>query len=603
MVKIPPTWRILMPLFRPLYPALILLTFALALFTGCSKDNPAKPKAPSDCGGLSGSECAAQKVLQANESLEDILYTSLIGDPQRPDDIDVRVPLALYRAALDLDPGNNDAHFGVAVLELLALSTDEEVNAAFDEWKAYLDQHVPFEATNAAAGPLRPLGVPLAFSPGRTALALPFEVVARSVLAQARASMTLADPQLARVQAILRDRVLPRLTDARDHLGIVAADVDYRYIVTPRMQGDESASPAEIDRTDILALRAGCGLLAAACHVAVSYELNFAAYDSTSLVQAFQPGSGWLTLRSDGAAHMSDARTALLGSVDDVDAAITSLLAETDNQDDDVIKTDPYDFRRQDLDSIQAHLPDVRDALDGGYTRVEDWDSDPFTPPVSLTFRIGALFTNPVPDWKALFPPYTATARRQTESTSYQGGSGTATKSVTVPYSTYYDAYYSIYVYNGEMQAPYFYGDESLVAAAQEVMMERLDLAQAQAGWDGSFYGSASFYGNLIAGTQDAAFSWWESYGVATRYVFVPVITWDAATFDQWDWPDPTLHGLLPDMGSSAQLLGTFGITADQWTREVVLDWTDLNLRASHPPLPSLTPRLRRTATARSRLR
>jgi hypothetical protein len=591
-----------MPATRPFPFALILLTFALALFAGCSKDNPAKPKAPADCGGLSNSECAAQKVLQANDALESILYTSLIGNPQRPDDVDVRVPLALYRAALDLDPSNNDAHFGVAVLELLALSADEEVNAAFDEWKAYLDQHVPFEASNAAAGPLRPLGVPLAFSGARTALALPFDVVARSVLAEARASMALADPQLARVQAILRDRALPRLTDARNHLGIVAADANYRFIVTPRMQGDEDASAAEVDRTDVLALRAACGLLTAACDVAVSYELNFAAYDSTSLVQAFRPGSGWLTLRTDGAAHMSEARTALLGSIDDVDAAITSLLAETDNQDDDVIKIDPYDFRRQDLDSIQAHLPDVRSALDGGYTRVEDWDSDPFTPPVSLTFRVGALFTNPVPDWKALFPPYTATARRQVARTSYPWNSGTTPKTVTLTYSSYFSAYYGINVYDGQIYPFYSYGDDSLLAAAQDVVMERLALAQAQPGWDGSFYGSASFYGNLNAGTQEVPFSWWDSYGVATRYVFVPVITWDAATFDQWEWPDPTLHGLLPDMGSSAQLLGTFGITADQWTREVVLDWTDVNPGSLSPPLPSSTPRLPRTVAARPRL-
>ncbi len=571
---------------RPRFAALVHLTFALALCTGCSSEDTVKPEVSADCGGLSNTECAALKVQQANASLETILYTSLNSDPQRPADVDVRVPLALYKAALALDPSNEDAHFGVGVLELLALSSDAEVNAAFDEWKAYLDQQVPFEVPQA--GRLRPLGVPLAFGTGRTALALPFDLVATSVLAQAHTTVVLADPQLSRAQAILRDRVLPRLTAAKEHLGRVAENPNYRFIVTPRMQGDEDASPAEIDRTDILALRAACGLLAAASHVAVSYELNFAAYDSASMVEAFRRGSGWLSLRDDGADHMGDARTALLASIDDVDAAITSLLAEQDNQDDDVIKTDPYDFRRSDLDSIRIHLPDARSALDGGYTRVEDWDSDPSTPPVALTIRVGALFTDPVDDWKALFPPYTATASRRAFDRSYRYDSGTTSKSVTAPGSAYYSGYYSVDFYDGRVQWSSYWGDEPLHAAAQAIVEERMALAQSLPGWDGSFYGYASFSGQLNAGTQDAVFSWYESYSLATRSVSVPVITWEAETFEQWEWPEPTLHGLLPGVGSSAELLATFGITADDWTREVVLDWTGLgNGLAGSPLTPS----------------
>jgi hypothetical protein len=582
---------------RPLLAALVPLTLALALCTGCSKENTVKPEVSADCGGLSNTECAAQKVLQANAALEAILYTSLNSDPQRPADVDVRAPLALYKAALALDPNNEDAHFGAGVLELLALSSDAEVNAAFDEWKAYLDQQVPFEVPNAGASRLRPLGVPIAFGTGGTALALPFDLVAMSVLAQARASVVLADPQLSRVQAILHDRVLPRLTDAKEHLGRVAADPNYRFIVTPRMQGDEQASPAEIDRTDILALRAGCGLLAAASHVAVSYELSFAAYDSASMVQAFHRGSGWLSLRDDGADHMGAARTELLASIDDVDGAITSRLAVQDNQDDVVIKTDPYNFRPSDLDSIRIHLPDARLALDGGYTRVEDWDSDPFTPPVALTIRVGALFTDPVEDWKELFPPYTATASRRAFDQSYRYDTGTTSKSVTAPGAAYYGIYYSLDFYDGQVQWTSYWGDEFLLAAAQAVVEERLALAQSLPGWDGSFYGSASFYGSLNAGTQDVAFSWWENYSLATRSVFVPVITWEAETFEQWEWPDPTLHGLLPGIGSSAELLATFGITADQWTREVVLDWTDLSNGLAGSPLPPSAPRSRRAIT------
>lgn len=587
-----------MPAPLPPRPVLLLTILAIALSTACSDDNPAEPELPTDCAGLSSVDCAAAKVQAANQLLETILYTSLNGDPQRPADVDVRQPLALYKQALALDPTNKSAHFGAAVLGLLALSSDDEINAAFDEWKAYLDQQAPFETPNAGASPS--FGIPLTFRTARTALALPFDLVTASVVAQARGSMTLATPQLSRAQAILRDRVLPRLAEARDHLGVVASSPEYQYIVTPRMQGDEDASPAEIDRTDILALRAGCGLLEAVCHVAVSYELNFAAYDSANLVESFSPGSGWMTLRDDGAGHMGDAQTALLGAVDDVEGAINSLEAEEDDQDDDVIKTDPYDFDASDLDSIQAHLPDVRAGLTGGYTRVDNWDSDSSTPPVSLTIRAGALFTDPVDDWKALFPPYTVTARRAVLDQDYQSNFGTTTKSVTVPYTAYINASYSLSVYNGQEQT-YFYGDESLRAATEAVIRERLELVQSQPKWDGNFNGYASFYGQLEAGTQDVAVSWYEDYGIANRSVFVPVITWEAETFDQWVWPDPTLHGLLPAMGSSAQLLETFGVTYQDWEREVVLDWTDLGNFAA--PSPPRAPRWKPIAAAPRTLR
>jgi len=584
----------------PRLPRLVVLFFilVLALGTACSDDDPAEPQVSADCAGLSNVECAAAKVSTANQLLESILYTNLNSDPERPSDVNVQAPLTLYKQALTLDPSNMDAHFGAAVLGLLGLSSDAEVNAAFDEWKAYLEDHVPFEAPNAAEKPT--LGVPLTFRAGREALGLPFDLIARSVVAQARGSMTVASPQISRVQAILRDRVLPRLTEARAHLGIVADNPGYRYIVTPRMQGDDDASAAEIDRTDILALRAACGLLAAVCDVAVSYELSFSAYDSLGLVQALTPGSDWMSLRNDGAAHMADARLSLLGAVDDVEDAIASLRAEQDDQDDDVIKTDPYDFQSSDLDSIQAHLPDVRNGLDGGYTRVDDWDLNSSTPPVSLTIRAGALFTDPVDDWKALFPPYTVTARRVETSQNYEYNTGTTTKTVTTGSGTYY-AYFQLSAYNGQVST-YYSGDDTLRAAAEAVIQEQFTIIQSLPSWTGSYYGYSYFYGYVDAGTHDIAFSWYEDYQTTGNSVFVPVITWDAETFDQWDLPDPTLHGLLPDLGTSEEFFDTFGITASDWEREVVLDWTDLGFNLA-APRPRVDLQRSRTAMAPRRTR
>src|SRR5687768_7603910 len=104
----------------------LVCVLILALGTACSDDNPAEPQVPADCGGLSNVDCAAARVQTANQLLESILFTNLNADPERPSDVDVQPALTLYKQALILDPNNNDAHFGAAVLGLLSLSSDAE---------------------------------------------------------------------------------------------------------------------------------------------------------------------------------------------------------------------------------------------------------------------------------------------------------------------------------------------------------------------------------------------------------------------------------------------------------------------------------------------
>jgi hypothetical protein len=544
--------------------------FAAALFAvlclGCSKSS--KPVAP---GG--GNPAGADSLVElANAELEQILSALITSptDAQRPSDVNFSAAEQLYRSALALDGANLDAHFGLSVLELLALSYDSEVNAAFDEWKVYLQTHTPFEAR---ATRLRPLGVPITPTAGLEALRLPFELVPMSLVAQMRSARIANDPQLSRVQAILETRVLPKLTSGIAHLAVVAANPGYTFIVTPLMQGNPSATPIEIDRTDVLALRAGASLLAAACHVAVSYELGFATYDSTGLVQSFQQGSGWLALRTGGASHMGEARTSLFAAIDGTDATIVSLLAEVDDQDDDVIKIGPDARSRAEAESLRAQLPLVRSSLNSGYTRIDDWDSNPATPDVALTIRPDRLFTNPVPDWKALFPAYQASALRRPLARSYPYREGLDTVTVDIAVSgSYYGSYakqvYSLYNFE------YYSGDEVLHAALAASAVDQVEAISHEPGYTGEYYVNTSFNGALAPGLQSIVVTTYTSWVVATRSAFVPVITWDAASYAEWTWPDPSMHGLLPQMTSNSQLLSTFGYPADQWTRQVVLDWT-----------------------------
>ena len=89
----------------------------------------------------------------------------------------------------------------------------------------------------------------------------------------------------------------------------------------------------------------------------------------------------------------------------------------------------------------------------------------------------------------------------------------------------------------------------------------------------------------MTAGTNSVSIHW-ESYtGIVSSEVFSPVITWTANSFAEWIWPDPTLHGVLPGMGNSSQLLSTFGITAQNWSKQV-----ELAVASNGPPLARRRP-------------
>ncbi len=541
----------------------------------CSDDkNPSNPP-PTDC--------AREKVLAANAALEQVLYEQLndnAEDPEHPFDVDFREAEGLYQAALDCDATDPDALFGSAITGLLILSSDKEINAAFDEWKAYLEDHTPFEVPGGSG---RALGIPVVPSGDPDALRLPFDLIPMSALALATGGFGTPDPQLARVQAILRERVIPRAHSAAAHLAQVIATPGYTYQVTPRMQGDNDADAAEIDRTDLLLLRSACSLLEAACNVAAAYEVNFAAYDSLTLLQSVEQGSAWLGLRSDGEARMSSAHGLIVSSVQDLDQAITSLLTEIDNQDNDVIKIGPNDLSRADVDSIRVHLPDVLDALATGYTRVDDWDQDRSTPDIALEIHVGELFLDPVANWKSLMPSYTARVTRRAQHLDFKYTQVDTLVTVSgAPAGTFY-AHYAAYYETPTDFDEFHSGEEWLWHALRDVVQERVSRLTHDPRWPGDLSASLNGATTTPGGTALVEVTGYSYWALASSWVFVPVVVWDAESFEQWILPDPTISGILPGMGSTDEVWQTFGIDGRGWQREWVVDWTDFDIGIDRP--------------------
>lgn len=547
-------------LSRSATPILVLVAFALA---GCGKK---AEDSLSNC-----TSCAEQYVAQANAALGVVMHDLMQSPtpPSSPSALDFRTADGLYRQALAADPNNLDAHFGVAVTGLLTLSTDSEVDAAFDEWSTYLASHTPFVIPGSA---LAPMGVPLALG-SPNALRLPFGLVPMSLLAQSRHLVVEPDPQIGRVQTILRERVLTRLQECIAHLTVVGATPGFTFIVTPQMQGDELASPIEIDLTDVHALRSAAQLLASLCHTAVAYELNLATYDSSATHQALTPGSGWMALRADGAAHMSSAGTSLEASLTDLALSIQSLRAETDNQSDDVIKVDPRGLSRADLDSVDAWIPRIRSSFLEGFVVTEDWDGDPGTPAVPLRIAPHALFATPVADWKALVPPYTVRHEVRGVGAEDHWVWGQTGMSFSPESSGVYTGHFSMSYSRGRIVDSLYTGDEVLRPGLRRAVLHAADSLLALPGCNGNVNLTMGFEGYVPLGAMGVPLTFYGSYQTSTAYVFAPILRWNATSYTQWEsqWPSASLNGLLPEMTSANQLLTLFGMRESAWSRDFPL--------------------------------
>lgn len=544
--------------------ALLVVILALSACGGGDDPQPCTTCPPPDL------------IAQANAALEDELFKHLNAnapddEPDHPDDVDFTAANELFRDAFEANPESLSARFGVAMTDLLVLSVDTEVNAAFDEWDQYLEDRVPFEVEGSVR---RPLGIPLTPARGVAALALPFDVIPMSIVARTRPGLFAIDPQIDRVLQILEQRVLPRLNSAADHLDIVGASSSFKYIVTGRMQGDDEEESVEIDQTDIVALRAATHLLIAAVNVALAYEVNIATYDSVGMFTALSPGSSFGTLKSTGVTRLQTAHAEITLAIDDIEMATDLLLAESDSQADDVIKIGPKDVAQADFDSIRANIANARLLMSTGYTRVDNWDGDRDTPEVALTVNAGAFFTAPIQDLKALSPAYSVRVELRALNTESDFTSGQVEIQLTVASSRNYFASASLYTDDGE-EGEYYGGDPELRDPVFDFLRARLESARSSPNFV-DYSGSVYFSGSLNAGENTAVVSYSRTIDLALSYIYVPVIVWEATSFESWTWPDPTFGGVLPDMQSSAQFLSTFGIDDDDWDPELVVDLSDL---------------------------
>jgi hypothetical protein len=476
---------------------------------------------------------------------------------QEPSDINFSEPYNLYKEAYDYDQTNPDANFGLALTGIFMITQDQDIDDAFDEWTTYLQSNIPFDA------PLAKRRQPT-FPTSLNDFKIPINNLAKAITGTCKMAF-LDAPKLGSIQGLMESKLLPKINFACRALDRVDNNPGYVFTLTPKMQGDLMADPLQIDLTEIYALEVGVNLFAFLVNMGLSYNVDMNSYDSLGIIESLTPGSSFLTVRQSGL-FLTNAKNALLTAANKIIAGISFLRDETDDQSDDIIKVDPQD--EADLDEIINSTNDFLDRMVNGFAVTDDWDDDPATPEEELTFDFSEFFDDPIEDFKQLVPAYNVSVGRDTLGYEYEWNyeSTLMTATVNLPQAGYY--FYNRYYQWTAYGYVYAYTDSNIsIPEFKQAIDEKI----AQLSVIPNLYDfSVSIYwsGSFPAGYQQIQADLWYDYSIESpsRAMFVPIITWNANSFQEWIFPDPTFSGILPGMTDS-EFKHIFGITADDWSK------------------------------------
>jgi hypothetical protein len=337
---------------------------------------------------------------QQAQTLADEGFTLLITalNAETPNTTTLNQAKAKFEDALELDPENGDANVGLALTDFALAMLSPEVLALIGETPVL---GRPLAAPQSGLGRVMAGG-------GATGLDL---LTVTGMMGWYRNLLdrpAQTEPTLEQIQTVLETVILPVLETVTDLFAVVEGLDDWSLVLTAEQIGMEEGQ-LEIDQTDIYAVDVGVHALKALIHVVVAYNLTTPDMANATEVQdAFNQTDGtFLILRTNGATNMGSARTTMLEALTLANSFMTSLMGETDDQSDDLIKIDPTGESgptSADLTEVGTHLAELYAALYGPQDITEDFDDDGVDETLSIDLSV--LFTNPVPDWKALLPPY-----------------------------------------------------------------------------------------------------------------------------------------------------------------------------------------------------
>lgn len=523
----------------------ILLTLFLFFTFGCEQTSDDDGPDPA---------AANAKVEEANKALAEVLYNLINNtDVQGPTDINFQKPYDLYQDAYDLDPTNKDANFGLGLTNFLMVTQNDDFSQTLTDWDNLF-------SGNGQSG-LAKIGN-RSFPVSTDAFELKPSAFAKTFLNFQKKSAE-GDPKISDLQKVLEEVFLPPMEFAISAMDVVDDQSDFVFTITGEMQGDLTAPTLEIDLTEVYALEVAMNSIAAMLNMMVSYNVDFTGLDSLEALANFSSGGDFFTLRNNNS--MNKVKTYLFNALLKMESGINYLRTETDDQSDDIIKLEPGN--EADLDSVLSAIDELRDLFTNPRAIEENWDNDAFTPDEEVTFNFKQIFDNPITDFKAKLPAYSVEVFGESITERDWEWASVQTTAMLNPATEGYYQYYRSYSWNN-----YGYEDDYKDASIEIPIFDQVfdSLKAAISAKDNVQYISIYVYwfGYLNAGenfiSEQIYYNYEWEYPLFD--IFVPVITWNANSFEQWVLPDPTFNGFLPGMTDS-EYKRIFGIKAEDWTK------------------------------------
>jgi len=558
--------------------------------------------------GTTSSQTAQELVDSANTALGKLMSQMVSNPPEPPFDGDYSAMQQvndLYKQALSEDAQHADANFGAGLTELLLLVDDgsafvEEIN----RWEAFMDTTDLFGTSLDSQEGMSKVGT------GHTQLfnSNPFALRSGSQLSAVtylKAMTSLPKyaqdyPEFGEWQNLIESTILERVNSAIANLSVVEEVDSFRFEVTPEMQGDEAASPREIDLTEVYMFDAALHGIQTICNMVIAYNVNLSPYDSTAFSQ-LEPGGSFMTLRREGA--MSTALDGIFGMLNKADSGLVFLRDETDDQADDIIMsveeeiagqpglTDPQIVvARQTIDSVRIVFSGPVDVpinsgeqpvMKPAVTAQGDLDDQ------MITVDIRQLFAD-IEDFKSWLPGYDIVAGVDTSYEYFTGRDSLedgATGIIGISEGGEYLFQYGL-DFNPESGInPWIVQDNDIesIPGFEQAVDNQMDQLLAMDLPEGQEFESINVWvfwiGNYTeGGTYDVMTDvhWEYQVKAAVFETHYPVPIWDASNYPDWlnTWstePSRTFYGVFPNFTQDdwKSIFMDMGINEDTWVKDM----------------------------------
>ncbi len=276
-----------------------------------------------------------------------------IENPEDMDSFDFTNAYNLYNEAIEADPGNLDAQLGAAISRILALLKDPEFIKLRNAW---WNVNNNFDLDSAS-------------------------------LTEARLKFS----------NFINNAFIPAIDYSLDRMAILdkPENKNYVYLITPEFYDETEGDTFELDMTEIKAFHAILLSVKAGTNLTQAYKIDLNDYSLEGIKNALTKGSNFLTLLNAG--KMVSAHNKANEAVNKALDAIEFLLAETDDQDNDLIKNTAKTV--DNIYKFKDNLLKIKDALNNPYELKNNG--------IALSLTISNFFNNAPTDLKALLPDYT----------------------------------------------------------------------------------------------------------------------------------------------------------------------------------------------------